>query len=308
MSNDVPPQDPNDPQDPHRPGQPQQPPGYGQPDYGQQPGYGQPDYGQQPGHGQPGYGQNPYGQQPGYGQPAYGSVGVPAFSVGTAIGYGWEKFKANMGPFLGLTALILGASIILSIIQSAVSPDAATTTFNFDPETGEMTSGTVEAGFFGASLLVSLVFSLISWVVGLLLQAGMVKGALDTTRGEQVSFGSMFSGINYAQILLASLLTGIATVVGLVLCVLPGIAVMIFTAFTTYFIIGRNEDAITAIKSSVTLVKDNVGNVLLLALALFGLALATIVTCGIALLVVIPLGTIAMAWTYRTLLNEPVAA
>jgi uncharacterized membrane protein len=278
MSDNQPPQDPNNP--------------YGQPGYGQQPPYGQPDYGQQPGYG---YGQDPYGQQ------SYGQPGPQQFSVGTAVSWGWQKFKANVGPFLALAAIMFAASLLVSFVQQAATPSP---TLSVNETTGEVTG----TGSLGASLLGSFLFGIVSWVVGLVFNAAMVKGALDTTQGQHVSLGSMFAGINWGAVFVASILTGIAVFVGLILCILPGLYLALATMFTNYFIIAHNQDAVAAIKSSINLVNANFGNVFVLALACFGLALAGALACGVGLLVAIPVITLAMAWSFRVLRQEPVAA
>lgn len=281
MSNNQPPQDPTNPYDPNQPPNPNQPP-----DYGQQPAYGQPDYGQQPGYGQ------------GYGQPAYGQTphGHQPFSVGAAISYGWQKFQANVGAFLGLTVIMFVSSMVVSGIQQALAPSPFAVS---------------SAGAFsvnGGQLMTVGVFSVLSWIVSLVFQAAMVKGALDVTRGQQVSLGTMFAGINWGAVVLASLLTGIAVTIGLILCVLPGLVVAMFTLYTNYFIIDRGEDAITAIKSSVSLVSKNFSDLFVFMLAGFGITLLGALACGLGLLVAIPLVVIAAAWTYRVLQNEPVVA
>ena len=109
----------------------------------------------------------------------------------------------------------------------------------------------------GGSIIASLFFGALSFLVQLVIQSGIVKGALDITRGKAISLGSMFQGIDFVQVLIASLILAVATIVGLVLCILPGLAVMFLTAFTLHFIVDKQMPAIEAIKASVSFVMAN---------------------------------------------------
>jgi hypothetical protein len=304
------------------PGQ-QPPPGYGGPPegYGEQPpeGYGEqppPGYGQQPppGYGQqppPGYGQQPppgsgqpppppgYGQQPppGYGQqppPGYGGFAPPQLSVGTAISYGWEKFKANWGVWVGISLL---AVIISALLQLPFGG------FNMQFGTGNMDS----SGFGGGSLILSIIGLVVSFVVGTLIQAAFVRGALHELNGNKPNFGAFFQFGNIAQVLLASLIIGVLTSIGYVLCIIPGVIVMFLTWYTLQFVLDQNQDAMTAIKSSFNLTSQNVGPLLLLALACVGLNILGALLCLIGLLVTGPVTLIASTYAYRFLVNGPVS-
>lgn len=282
---------PEPPQNPYG----QQPPG--------QPDYGQPDYGQAPG--------SPYDQPAGgaYGGPPtgdpYGQPGSSApYSVGDAFGYGFRKFQANLGPII-IAALVLFGAVVLVQLLSLPFTGGGDTTFEIDPDTGmiEQDSGSMIVGLFA-----SLVFGAISMVVQLVIQSGIVKGALDITRGKPLSLGSMFSGFDFVQVVIAALVVAVATMIGFVLCILPGIAVLFLTSFSLYFIIDKGMGAIEAIQASVSFVMGNLGTLIVFFLASLAAYVVGALLCGIGLLVAIPVVVIAQAYTFRSLHNEPVAA
>jgi uncharacterized membrane protein len=277
------------PQDPYGQQPPQGPPG--EPNYGQP--AGQPPYGQP--YGQPA-GQSPYGQTPAGGAP---------FSVGNAFGYGWKKFQANLGPILLAALVLLAVVVVIQIIQ-VVMTGGSDVTFEVDPNTGQLES--TDGGMLGGSILASLFFGLLSQLAILIIQSGIVKGALDITKGKRVSLGEMFSGIDFVQVIIASLILAVATIIGFVLCVLPGIAVMFFTAFTLYFIIDKGMPAIEAIKASVSFVMANAGTLIVFFLACIAAYIVGALLCGVGLLVAIPVVVIAQAYAFRTLQGEQVAA
>ena len=128
------------------------------------------------------------------------------------------------------------------------------------------------------------------------------------TRGQKIDVGQAFAGINWGQVILASLITGLLTFVGLILCILPGLAVIFFTSYTLFFVIDRNLSAVDAIKASFNMVKDNVGVLILFWLATVAAQIVGACLCLVGLLVAVPVVIIAQAYTYRTLNGDPVTA
>ena len=224
-----------------------------------------------------------------------GPGGAGSYSVGNAFSWAFSKFGRHWAPLVLVTlVLLLGSAIVQGIQRVVVSSS--------DPSDG------LSAGFFGVAMIVSLVFSALSWAVQLIVQSVIVKGSLDVTRGRPLDIGSATNGINWGQVIIASLIIGVMTFIGLLLCILPGIAVIFFTFFTLFFVIDRGEDAVTAIKSSFTMVKNNAGVLLLFFLAQIALIVDGFCLLLVGLLVAIPVTVLAQAYTFRVLNGEQVAA
>lgn len=204
--------------------------------------------------------------------------GGPYFSATAAIGYGWGAFKANVGPFLGLTVLMLVVAGVFSSIA--------------DSSDGRV-----------AKVIMQLIGQAVSYLFG----AALMKGAIDAVSGRSVSFGSMWADWNKLQVLVAAVLLAVGTTVGLLLCILPGLAFALFTAFTMYFIIDQGKDAVAAIGSSMTLVGGHLGGTILLALISIGVALLGIIALLVGILVAIPVIYVAGAYAYRVFQGQPVA-
>lgn len=245
----------------------------------------------------------PGGPPPGAGGPPGTPSSPGSYSVGNAFSYAFKKFQDNIVPLILITLILLvGVAIIQfigNIITAAATPDVK---FNFD--TGEYEGG--GGGFFGISMILSLLFSALSIAINLIVQAGIIKASLALTRGQKIDIGSAFNGINWAQVVVASLIIAVMTFVGLILCILPGIVVIFFTSYTLYFVIDRNQDAMTAIKSSFAMVKDNAGKLIVFFLASLAAYIVGACLCGVGLLAAIPIVIIAQAYTFRTLNNDSV--
>lgn len=210
--------------------------------------------------------------------PSFGESPTPTqLSVGSAIGYGFEKFKQNALVWIGI---VLIAAIIQGVLNFVLTSD------NF---------------------VLSLIFSVIVGVVALLIQAALVRGALHEVDGIKPAFGSFFQFNNVFAIVIAGVLVGIATGIGYILLVIPGLVVTFFTWWTFQFVIDRGDEPIPAIKASAKAIASNGGTIFVLALALFGLNIVGAILIGIGLLVTIPITIIAGTYAYRVTVGGRVA-
>ncbi len=261
------------------------PPGYGAPQPG---GYPPP-----PGSGYPpppngGYGA-PIQSPPGFGGPN----GTPQLTVGDALGYAWNKYKANAGVWIG----ILFIALLISLAVSAIFTDWGSI-------------GDADSASFSNSFDFSvwgLIGRIVTTVVSYLISAALIRGALNELDGNRPGFGAFFQFSNVGAIIIASFLVGIMTGIGLILLIIPGIIIAFLTWWTLEFVIDQDQDAITAIKSSFGAISQHVGPLLLLALACVGLNIVGALLCGLGLLVSIPLTIIASTYAYRVVVGGRVA-
>jgi uncharacterized membrane protein len=248
----------------------------------------------------------------------YGGYGEPppppappgpggGYSVGTAWGYGWNKFVANLGQILlaviVLVGIVLAVQAVGYFLSQAVACDPGLT-FNSD--------GTVETndcgGLVSAQNVVSWLFSLVAWVISMIIGASIVRGALDLVEGRDLDAGRLLRPIKLPEVIVASLIVGILTFVGLIFLVIPGLLVMFFTSYTLYFLMDRQElGAIDAIKESFEFTKAHAGDVFLWFLLSLVTWTVGACLCGVGLIVAVPVVLIGTAYTYKTLNNEPVA-
>lgn len=271
----------------------------------QQPGWGsnqppqQPGWGNQPPPPPPGWNQPPGGgggwQPPGPG--GWGAPGAPdpnGYEAPQALGYGWRAFQAFLGPLLGATALALVVPVAIQLIGGIVGA-------------GEIFSASVSDGGFDFDFNpMAVVFNILASAASLVLTAGLIRMAFDVVDGGRPDFSTMFSRFDVVQVIVAAILLGIATSIGLLLCIIPGVVVMFLTWFTNYFIVAKGEDAISAIRSSISFVSSNAGSMLLLALLSILAMIAGGLACGVGVLVAYPVVTVAAAYTFRYLQGEPI--
>ncbi|SDI15497.1 hypothetical protein SAMN05444695_105203 [Rhodococcus triatomae] len=212
--------------------------------------------------------------------------------MGDAISYGWSKFTKNWLVWVGI-------GLIFWLIQALVG--LLNPNFSFDTDSA---SGSTMAAFSIWGILVSLIGA----VIGILIQAAMVRGALHELDGNKPVIGSFFQFTNVAAIFIAAILVGILTTIGFILLIIPGLVVLFFTWWTMQFVIDQEQDAITAIKSSFRTISQNAGTLFLLALALVGINIVGALLCGIGLLVTTPVTLIASTYAYRLVTGRFISA
>jgi uncharacterized membrane protein len=235
----------------------------------------------------------------GYAPPPPG-WGRPTFSVGDALSWAWNKFSKNAVPLLvatlvyGLIAIVL--SSLVGPLLRAVSPETFTAY-----ETADGLVETTSTSMTGAGIAVLLLSNLVQLVITSAMGAAYFSGLLDIADGKQVSIGSFFRPRSVGSVVLAALLVSLAASVGLVLCILPGLIVLVLAWFTTVAIVDRNLSPIDGIKASVDIVKRNFGQVLLVWLLSTLITVVGVLLCGVGLLVAAPVAYLMQVYTYRKL-------
>jgi hypothetical protein len=220
-------------------------------------------------------------QAPGYQPPAGGGGGAaPTLDIGAAFSYGWNKFVAYIGQIILIVLIIFGIELVFNVFSSVIR-------------------GSISNFFVGA--LFGLAITAIGWFLAFLLQAGLVRAGLAVTRGEAPEPGMLFQTENLGPFAVAAIIVSALSLVGLFLCCIPGLIVLFFTYFFGFYVIDRGQGPTESIASSFNLVKDNLGSMFLLMLLVVVL---NAVTCGLASGVTF----LALAYAYRTLNGEPVAA
>lgn len=277
------------PPPPQQGGYPPPPPPSGYPPPPHQGGYPPPPQG--------GYAPPPGGYPP-PGVPGYG--GAQAFSIGDAFSWAWNKFGKNAGPLI-LATLVYGLIIVvlqtlINILSAAVSP-ADSTSYMSD---GSSFSFSYSMSGPGA-IIVSIIGWFISLVVGAAIQSGYIGGVLDIANGQQASFGSFFRPRNIGNVIIAGLIVGIITTIGLFLCVIPGVVASIMLVFTIVALLDRNLAPVDAVKASFNISKANFGNVLLAWIVMVATVIVGALLCGVGLLVAVPVATLILVYTYRRL-------
>jgi uncharacterized membrane protein len=219
-------------------------------------------------------------------QPYGGGPGgeLPRLEVGAAISYGWKKFSENVGPFIILVLAVFAAVVVLNILQTVLTPDST--------------------GFL--AFFWSVALSIVVFIVTFIIQAGVYRAGLGVTKGQTPSVSMLTETTNIGPYILTVIVVGLGALVGFLLCVIPGIVWLIFTAYAPILALDKGMGPGDAISTSLNWVKDNFGQVFLVLLVSWVVYVAGAILCLVGLLVSIPVALVAIIYSYRALNQEPV--
>ncbi|MCC5953537.1 MAG: hypothetical protein JJU45_15710 [Acidimicrobiia bacterium] len=210
-------------------------------------------------------------QQPGP-QPGGGAQPAPAgIDVGSALSYGWNKFTANLGDIVVIWLIVIGVQIVFNVLAQTIG-----------------------------NILISLLFSVVGFIVSIIVQIALVRVGLLITAGQKVTPAAAFSTDKLAPYAVGAILYGLAVFVGFFALCIGAIIVGFLLWFYGYYILDQDQDPVTALKSSFELTTKNFGTVGVFALVAFVLLM---VTCGLAA----PIVQIGSAYLYRNLNGQAVA-
>jgi hypothetical protein len=211
---------------------------------------------------------------------AGGGGGAGTLDIGTALSYGWNKFVQYIGQIIAIVLIIFAIQIVFNVAR-------------------QILVGSIDSVFLGLS--VGFVLWAVGWFLTFLLQAGLIRAALAVVRGDTPEPSMLFSTDKLAPYAIASVVVALLTFVGFFFCCVGAIVVMFFTIFYGFYVLDKDVAPVDSIKASFNLVKDNFGPV---ALLLIVVVILNFITCGLASGVTF----IALAYAYKTLNGEPVAA
>jgi uncharacterized membrane protein len=230
-------------------------------------------------------------------------------SVGEAFNYGWTKFQLNVGKLIVAALIGFGIVAVLTLIGyiAILGGVLATDTECRTNAAGFTTCDSSGPGFVMFLLGMAIFFGLV-YFGQFLFDMLMIRVGLLVTAGEELDTSKVLSTDRLGPYLLGSLLMTLLVVVGFILCIIPGILVLLFGRFFGYYILDKGQAPVDAIKSSFNLVKDNFGKVFVFLLAVFAANWVGSIACYVGLLVTMPLTAIATAYFYKRFDGQPIAA
>jgi hypothetical protein len=214
--------------------------------------------------------------------------------IGRCISRSWELVKNNFWPVVGVSTLILilivGFGQIIGLFTRPVI-NAMITQHQFSVG--------------GISFVVLL--NILATPVNIVLTAGLLKYFLMLIRGEPATVGDAFSGFGpmIGQLLLLGLVMNLLILIGLVLCVIPGIFLQVAWLFSVPLVIDRQMNFWNAMELSRKMVCKHWFMVFAFLIVYGLVVMAGIIACCIGILVTVPIGLGAWMYAYETIFSRP---
>jgi len=138
-------------------------------------------------------------------------------------------------------------------------------------------------------------------VLSIFLQLGLVRIGLNLVSGKEVSVGMLFGqGAKLLRAIGASILFGIAVLIGILLLIVPGIYIALRYGHFMTAIVDRDLGIMEAFEYSSSITTNNRMNLFLLALLCIGVTLIGLLLCFVGLIFAAPVvwltGLVAYRW------------
>ena len=151
--------------------------------------------------------------------------------------------------------------------------------------------------------LIDTVLSLISTVSSWYGSMILMKASLSVSKNQPISADvSSISWKIVLSLIIASLLVGVGTFIGIILLVIPGLIFAVRTSLASYVILDGEEKVIPAIKKSMALTKGYFWSFVRLFVCICILAVLSVFPLiGLGFIVLVPVSTLAFSLIYRKL-------
>lgn len=255
------------------------------------------DVAQDRGGGEPGGHRAPVGTSSGGPRDTRTESGVTSFEIGTVFGDSVERIATSVG------ALLIAGIAFFGVVRTAAGQDIARGTLEWilaeleDPELREqlgpeqleaLEAAETELNAVLADLPLALGLSpgaaALVWIVGYVLGLVVAVLALDAFGQEWDTPGEIDAsriGWKTLNLFFGTIVFGILFVIGLVLFVLPGLAILVLLVFFPAAIVLDDESFFEAFGSSVGVVRENVGGAILLVIAGIAVGIAVSIVTAV---------------------------
>jgi uncharacterized membrane protein len=200
------------------------------------------------------------------------------FGIGECVSYGWKAYWKNLGPLLLITLVIIVIDVVISGIGQATGNRA-----------------------------IAVIFSLIGWIVGLLLAFGLIRATIAVTKGEKPEVAMLFQTDGFGPYIIASILFGIATFIGLILCIIPGLIFAVVYHFYGYAIVENPSLGPTdALKRAADISRGHRWELFGLFIVLILINIVGLIACLVGVIFTSGISAVAIAYAYRSLSGQSV--
>lgn len=226
---------------------------------------------------------------------------APSVHVGAAVSWAARALRSDLLPFMILA--------IIPVVLTASQGIGTTSIQNLlidciNPQTPGQENACAAA--LSPTSLAPVLMSVVLVFVAFVAQVGVMRGALQRSRGQSPSFADMLEPRNFRAFAVYVLLYRVLFFIGLVLCILPGLLVLVFFQFGPYLILDRGLGVIDAFRASATMAARNLGPVASVAVISGLLELIGGLFFGLPMLITLPLAALFTVHVYRQISGETV--
>ncbi len=183
-----------------------------------------------------------------------------------------EVIMTNLGTFIALIVIIALPNFAIEIGSSLLTAHITPDLVQSSGPGSEFDALFAGLAVFLPVILVSIVVTIFTYIVA---QAGMTFTAIEHMAGRRADVGSAISAgfRSIGSLLVGGFLVGLVTVLGMFLCLVPGVLAALYFCLTTPAILAERLGPIAGMERSAALTEGHKMTIFLVFLALFGLAI-----------------------------------
>lgn len=222
--------------------------------------------------------------------------------IGSAFSWAFAKFQQHIGQFLVLSGVIFVVNLIGQIVTNQLA-ESTVDGLRID-DNGNL----VDSSNFWSGLVGTLVLGIIFGILVAILRIGIYRAALKVTRGGAPAIGDLTSTEHLVPFIITSIVTGLAIVIGTILCILPGIVAAFFFAIAPLYSLDRGAGVGDAIGKSASAATKNVGPFIVLMILGWLIGFVDGFAYGVPGLFLYPILALLSAHIFRQINGEAIAA
>lgn len=222
-------------------------------------------------------------------------------ALGPALSWAFDTLRRNIVAFLALAALPTAIAVVRQLvalpIETVMTECAAAQT-----QGQQLACAAALGSTMLATALQVLAFSLVFLVATI----GVYRGALRASSGGMPSMADLLQAERIGSFVLVQLLGAVVVVIGLLLCVVPGLVAYVALQLAPLHVLDRGLRPVDALKASAMAIRRSPGAGALTALVTFLVLALGSALGGLATLVALPFAALFLAAMYRQFTREPV--
>ena len=229
---------------------------------------------------------------------------APRIDIGTAFRWGLVSFKRSPGVLVGLAGIVFVIYIIQGLGSGPISDLLEQTLADCGNPASAECQAAVESSM--SAILVTLVMSVFFTALAGIAKYGIYRATIGMSRDRAPLLADMLPEAHFGTFALFAVIYSIATIVGLGLCIVPGLVVILFFQLTPFYILDKGLPFGEALRASARAARGNLVPMLILTVFIVGTMLIGSIFFGIFTLVLLPYSLLVTSHIYRQLNAEQV--
>jgi len=224
-------------------------------------------------------------------------------SIGAAISWSFAVFRRNPTSLILLAAVV---AVIQMVQQVATGPLQNILTDCSNPVTPGQQAACQAA--LGSGAMLAILTAIGFGILAMVAMIGVYHAALRATSGQVPRFADLYTSQFTLQFVLVTLASMGLTLVGVLLCCLPGLAALFFLQLAPFSALDGAPGVRASLVRSARSIRANLAPALLLLLLTVLVSLLGSAFYGVLTLLTLPFVALVTAHVYRQFNGQPVAA